>query len=250
MVSPRSNILDELERNQAKLSQRAQGLFKRARLIAFDEVTGASTVQVFGRFGTAEKSGCGSLTDSPGDLLGLSVLLLIPTGRLSEGAYVVGPASAVTPIADFTSISYAGDLEARDRLVGADMDAWRGVAIVPKGRAAQITGVVLVVRTLTEGSPVMAATVGGETLHFRQVGFDGAVYRMAPVEPLTVLAPDDADSEIDLTLSVDRLSLTQLSDAVLTVGFSTDSQPTAQRLPVTTTQGAGLPTMRLLGRLN
>ena len=199
MVSPRSAILDQIEREQAKLSQRAQGLFRRARLVAFDEGTGASTVQVVGRFGAAEKSGLGSLMDSPGDLLGLSVLLLVPTGRLSEGAYIVGPASAIMPIADFTRQAYAGDLTARDRLVGADVDGWRGVATVPKGRAAQISGVVLVVRTLTEGSPVMTATVGGETLHFRQAAYDSVIYHLSPATPLTVRAPSDADSEIELT---------------------------------------------------
>ena len=250
MVSPRSNILDELERNQDKLNQRSQGLFRRGRLIAFDKTLGTSTVEFYGRFGNAQKAGLGSLTDSPADLIGLSVLVLVPTGRLSEGAYVVGPASAVTPIADFTRISYAGDLTARDRLVGADTSAWRGVATVPKGRAVQLTGVVLIVRSLTEGSPVMAGTVGTETTHFRQSGFDGAVYHLAPAAPLTVLAPDDADAEIALTLSVDRVSVSQLADAVLTTGYSTDAQPDAQRLRVRTTQGLGLPTMRLLGRLN
>ena len=250
MVSPRSAILDQLEREQDRLSQRAQGLFRRGRLVAFDAIDGSSTVQLHGRFGVAQKAGCGSLMDNPSHLIGLSVLLLVPTGRLSEGAYIVGPASAITPIADFSRLSYNGDLTARDRLLGADMDAWRGVGNVRAGRAAQITGVVLVVRSLTEGSPVMSATVGTETTHFRQVGFDSVIYHLAPVEPLTVRAPDDADAVIALTLSVDRLSLTQVADAVLTTGYSTDEQPDEQRLRVTTTQGAGFPTMRLLGRLN
>ena len=250
MVSPRSAILDQLEREQDRLSQRAQGLFRRGRLVAFDEGTGASTVEFRGRFGSAEKSGLGSLANSPAHLLGLGVLVLVPSGRLSEGGYIVGPVSAITHLSDLTSISYAGDLTARDRLIGGDANAWRGVATVPKGQTVQLTGVVLVVRSLTEGSPVMTATVGGETLHFCQAAYDSVIYHLSPATPLTVRAPDDSDSEIVLTLSVDRLTATQVSDAVLSVGYSADAQPSEQRLRVETTHGAGLPTMRLLGRLN
>ena len=237
MVLPRIPMLDRFERGLTDVKGRRGGMFQYGKLLEVN-ADGAASVMLEGRFGQARASGLSSLVDEPEHLVGLKVVCLFPSGQPSDGGFVLGAFGPVTALADFTVLAPAPDtLEARDRVALADTLAWTGEAFVPAGITVVITSVVLIVDSITEGTPVMSM---GAT-HFREVSRDSVRFVLAPAQPFR------ADDSFGLSLSVDR---TGLSDAVLQVPYSTEAQPSKQRLKFKTKTGAGFPYMVLRGRLN
>lgn len=96
MVSPRLNAIDELNRGLETQAARVSGLIQRGRLERFDELTGLGTVRVYLRPGqTATLRDILPLGDAEtvADYVGFDVLLLAPSGRMFDGAYITGLAS-------------------------------------------------------------------------------------------------------------------------------------------------------------
>ena len=230
-------MLDRFERGLTDVKGRRGGMFQYGKLLEVD-ADGAASVMLEGRFGTARASGLSSLVDDPENLVGLKVVCLFPSGHVADGGFVLGPFGPVTALADFTVLSPAPDtLQARDRALLPDTSAWTGEAFVPAGITCVITSVTLIVSSITEGTPVV--TMG--STHFREVSRDSVRFVLAPSEPFR------AEDDFTMGLSVDR---TGLNDANLQMPYTTEAQPSEQRLQITTKTGAGFPYMALRGRLN
>ena len=245
MVSPRFKALDRLGEAQDASKRKQDGMFRRGRLVDVDE-DGLARVEVYGRAGQTATIEAFSMLDEPQELIGLFVHLLVPSGNTFQGAWVMGAYGAVTTLADTTELAHApGVLEARDRFALPDTDAWAGTFTIPAGATVQLTSIRLTARSLTNG--VVVLRIGNA--RFSQVFYDDPVVTLRPVEPLLITAPDTAILSVDMTLSVDRLAAFQTDDAVLEAFSVTGSQPAGQRLRLSTRTGAGLPNMRLRGRL-
>ncbi len=249
MVSPRLDILTQLDRNLSDETRRREGMIQSGRLVSVGnsaDTFGQCSVEISGKFGTAVTHGVGSLIDNPESLIGLQVALLVPTGELRHGSWILGPHGPQWPIADFTVLSAVSGmtLEARDRAAFGDVTAWEGTGEVAAGMTVVVNAVVLVLDDLTSGSPVV--TLGGT--HYRLTGYDKPVYTLTPATPFRITAPSDSEATFTMALDVDRLGAFQIADAVLQARYTTDGQPSEQPVQVRTTSGAGVPYMRLVGR--
>ena len=162
------------------------------------------------------------------------------------------------PLADTTVLPPVSGLflEARDRALLPDSaPAWTGTALVPAGLTVSISAVRLVAQSVMNGRPVVRLTHGAESIPYRPRVVGGhrqQVFELLPPDtPFRATAPEHVGLTVDLTLSVDR---TGLSDGVLLARYTTETQPpsdgAAQRLRVSTTSGAGLPYLSIMGRLN
>ena len=252
MVSPRLESLDRVEQELAKLQRRTANTFRAAKLIAVD-ANGFAQIEISGRFGKANVERVTCMLPNPEHYIGLNVWIINPSGDLSNGAVVMavwGPAVGVT---DTTVLSPVQGLflEGRDRALLGDTDVWRGEGRVPASETLVIEEIVLIVESLTEGTPVLK--VGDR--FFRQAGNDGQVFTLRPREPFRIQADADADAGFPLILTVDRISSAQISDAVLTLPYTTETQPgvdyLSQRLRIETNTGyAGTPVLRISGRMS
>ena len=204
--------------------------------------TALATVELFGRFGQTAQVEAFSMIDEPEGLIGLTVSLFVPSGDIFDGVWILGADGAVGRLFDATVLGAEQGLflEARDRLLPPDVDAWAGTAKVFDGQLVVVSYVRLTVQSITDGLSVMAFRDNtGEEYHFRQVAHESAVITMRPAQPFR------ATDDFSMVLSVDR---TGLSDAVLQTFYTTETPPSSQRLRLTTTSGAGLPYMSLHGR--
>lgn len=256
MVSLRLTRLDEVEADLDRLRQRREGMFQTGRLVGVDMVTGACTVEIFGRLGaTARIGGGGSLVDDPQNLIGLTCKLLVESGEISRGAWILGPAGLVAPVADMHILPHGGTLQARDRRAFPDVKAWQGQAFVGAGSAVVVNSVRLVVESVTDGTGVMVFSDGSNRVVFREASRDrdsqpNTIMVLRPtIEPFRVYA-ESAPATFTMSLEVDRTAngLLDFDDAVLEVPYVTGSQPASQRLAIETTSGAGLPNMSIYGR--
>ena len=251
MVSARLESLDRVEQGLAKLERRTANTFRAAKLIAVD-ANGFAKIEIAGRFGKANVERVTCMMDNPSRYIGLTVWVVNPSGNLSNGAVVMGVWGPAVAVTDTTVLSPVQGLflEGRDRALLGDKTAWEGTGTIPAGEVAVIEEVVLVIQSLTQGTPVLRL---GDR-HFREVGHDGQIYTLRPREPLRVAAPDDADGTFTMTLTVDRQSAGQIDDAVLLAPYSVDAQPPtdylAQRLRISTLSGAGFPIMSVRGRMS
>ena len=256
MVTPRLEILDDLEEEVSDLKQRRANMWQTGRLIEVDSSTGECTVLLHGKrfVDQVRKTGIGSLVDSPEQYIGLTVMLLFESGVISHGAWMLGPAGLIGPLSGTTSLD-AGtgpDLEARDRRVLPDSQpAWTGEATVKAGRAVVINSVRLVFNQVQDGTGVMIFTSPTRQVVFREVlnERDSVIMVLRPRDPFTVIA-EDADITFGMSLEVDRTAngLLDFDDGVLEVPYVTGSQPDTQRLKLDTLSGAGLPNFEILGR--
>ena len=254
MVSPRLHRLDDTEHELEQLWQRRAGMFQTGKLLSVDEFSGACVVELFGRNGdTAKLHGVGCLVDDPENLLGLTVKLLCETGRVTEGAWILGPVGPIAPLLD-TQILAAGSgvLQARDRRLIPDERGWEGEGTVDPGHTVTVNAVRLIMPTddsLTDGTAVFGFSHGGRTTIFRQVSRDSVVLVLRPSSPFRVMA-DSTSETFTAFLGVDRTGggLFDFADAVLNVHYAAEPQPATQRLQLETTSGAGLPYMAIAGR--
>lgn len=258
MVFPRFNRIRRTERLARETSRERAGMIRSGRLISVS-TTGEATVRFSGRLGEADAIGLLALIDDIENLVGLNVTCLFPSGRTRDGGYIIGPQGSLRDLARFVDLSAAPNyLMAREEVTGTqypfsqvtNTPAWTGTGIVQLGQTVRIHAVILVVpgMAVTAGTPVMTFTVGSEQVTFRQVGFDGTNYTLAPAYPIRVQAPASSTVSIAMTLTVNRLEIDQRTTATMNAHYTTDSQPTNQRLQITTLTGAGRPYMRIQGR--
>ena len=241
MVMPRDYSLDRTEEALRDVTRRRNAMVQRGRLLSVD-FDGLATVELFGRFGQTAQIQAFSLRDEPEDLIGLTVSLFVPSGDISDGVWILGADGAVGRLFDATVLGAEQGLflEARDRLLPPDVDAWTGTAKVFDGQLVVVSYVRLTIQSITSGLPVLTFTDStGGSCHFRQVAHESAVITMRPAQPFR------ATDDFSMVLSVDR---TGLSDGVLEAFYTTETPPSSQRLRLTTTSGAGLPYMSLHGR--
>lgn len=258
MVSPRFNRIRRTERLARETSRLRGGMIQSGRLISVDEFGGAS-VQIQGRFGDAQFNGLGSLVDDLDQIIGLHVSILVPSGNLRDGGFILGTASSVTALADFTNLAGGlDDLIAQDPLVGSSTVAWRGTALVPRNQTLQVTGITLVVRSLPEnGIPILDITHSSAVTTFRETSFDSLRRTLTAPSPIVVQSGVTPET-VTMALRIERfgglIGNTGFDDAVLRVPYSTSFQPrpsgSSQRLQILTSAGSGLPTMIVHGRLN
>ena len=188
------------------------------------------------------------MRDEPEDLIGLTVSLFVPSGDISDGVWILGADGAVGTLFDATILAAEAGvyLEARDRLLLPDQSAWIGRGTVPPGRTMIITTARIVVNSLDEGAATLTCSYGSATATFRQVSYDAPVVTLRPATPFRIEAPRLQDATFTMTLGVER---TGANDGVLEARFTTERQPADQRLRIETTSGAGLPSMRIKGRI-
>ena len=117
-------LLDEgLDRTDARLS----GLIQRGRLRAYDELSGLATLTVYlNRGQTATLDNVQVLGDDVDALgwIGYDCLVLCPTGRVHDLAYIVGLANGVGMLYDGLNLRATASETARDFLAAPSVDGW------------------------------------------------------------------------------------------------------------------------------
>ena len=100
MVQPRVRSLGRLQRSAVDVSQRLAGMAQRGRVEDVDILRGTAKVLMYGRNGqTAMVEGVRVTGYEPisADLKGREVVMLVPTGRVTDGVWIAGTVAQATP---------------------------------------------------------------------------------------------------------------------------------------------------------
>ena len=102
MTTPRFELLRKIDRSLLRQRSRADGLVQRGRVISVDDsfrpavvsvavaLRGGQTATVSNVRVLSTEYGFDPDMDFPNPVAGQDILLLCPTGRVSDGAYVLG----------------------------------------------------------------------------------------------------------------------------------------------------------------
>ena len=255
MVEPRFNALRRIAENEQDDFRQLQGLFRRARLVSFDDLTGLANVQLYvGRGETADVDGVLVLGD-PDDAVGYSgfdCLLLVP-GNIFNGAYIVGLAAGPGVLYDGLGLAPDGEATATDRLGLPSTDGWTASAAPsePSG-ALLVTTIEAAVDSLSATTPVIRLAGGGVTADYRATPTLAAREPVANWQtdtlPVAVFRPErdpfrlDKADDFTMTAKADGSGFTSGSWR----GFTSTANPAEDyRLVV----DRPAPLMRLRGRL-
>lgn len=169
MVTPRlesASVLDEgLDRTQAQVG----GLIQRARLVEFDELEGTGTCTLYLRAGqTATVTGVLPIGDPDvvADAVGFDIVLLAPTGRPSDSAYVLGAAYGPGLLFDGLRMLPTLAIAAADSF-GGNTPGWSATWRPREpGGAIRITRIEVGVDTISGAVPRIEITGGGVTAFY------------------------------------------------------------------------------------
>ena len=171
MVSPRLQSADEISGAIDRTDARLDGQFQRGRLRAYDELTGLATVLLYLRRGqAAELSDVQTLNDDEETLsqIGYDVLLAAPTGRVFDGAYVLGLANGVGLLYNSLNLRATGSETARDFALAPSVDGWEAT-IRPREEsgALMVSSIEARLDSVSATTPVIRLEGGGASADYR-----------------------------------------------------------------------------------
>ena len=253
MVSPRFNALREVAEAEFEDYRQLQGLFRRGRLVDYDELTGLAEVDVYVRRETARATMLPMDTDQIPGWVGFDVLLLVPTGQIFSGGYVFGLAAGPGVLFDGLGLPPGGEATAEDNLLAPSVDGWTA-SISPRepSGALLVTGIEAALDSVSATTPVIRLLGGGVTADYRAVVPIGAhetvtAWQTAAL-PVALFQPErdpfrlDKAADFTATALADGSGLTSGSWR----GFTSTANPAEDyRLAV----DSPAPLMRLRGRL-
>ena len=141
MVSPRLQAVGEVSEAVDREAARASGLLQRARLDAYNEITGLATVRVYlARGATATLDDVQTLGDDTDILgyVGYDCLILSPSGRIADSGYILGLANGIGLLYDGLNLRATGSETARDFSAAPSADGWE-VEISPSEPGGRLT---------------------------------------------------------------------------------------------------------------
>ena len=206
MVSPRYDVPAALEGGLDRVEARADGLLQRGRLTAFSELTGLGTVKVYLRRGAVATLDVPALGDTDDILsyIGFDILILSPSGRISDGGYILGAAFGPGLLFDGLRVLPTLAIAAADS-VGANTPGWSGTwsPREPAG-ALRISRVEVGVDTIVGAVPRIEVTGGGVTRFYvadeDEIPADALVDHadwQARVPPTMICRPEDEPFVLD-----------------------------------------------------
>ena len=169
MVSPVYTAPEVLDEGLSLQEARTDGLIKRGRLVRFDELTGLAEVKIYERRGQIVTVSDVLALGSPDDIMGwrnFDVLVLSPSGRITDGAYILGPAFGPGLLYDGLRVLPTLAIAAADS-VGANTPGWSGIwsPREPAG-ALRISRIEVGVDTIVGAVPRIEITGGGVTAFY------------------------------------------------------------------------------------
>ena len=196
MVSPRLQSADEISGAVDRTDAKLDGQFQRARLRAYDQLTGLATILVYLRRGqTAELSDVQTLGDDTDVLawVGYDVLIAAPSGRIFDGGYVLGLANGVGLLYDSLNLRATGSETARDFALAPSVDGWT-TSISPSEPAGALTVTSIEARldSVSSTTPVIRLAAGGVTADYRAEQLPPSAFTVHPdvlALPIAVFRP-------------------------------------------------------------
>ena len=156
-------MFDDIDYGLDQIDTQINGLVQRGRLVAFDDLTALGTVTVYLRRGQmATLPGVQALGDPEvvEGWIGFDVLLLCPTGRVADGAYILGPAFVPGLLYDGLSLPRDNTTTARDEggMPPVRIDGWTVDFAAPAGGALAITSIEVVGNEGADVVPIVEVT--------------------------------------------------------------------------------------------
>ena len=275
MVNPRLNSLNRNIRRTTDVTRRRDGMIQRGRVSAFDALRGTATVVIYGVTGqtaTLENVrvlGFGPARDA--DLHGADVALLVPSGRPSDGVWILGRFSTPEILASTAGQPVVTVSNAVDRPIAFDLfdsEAWRLTLtsdVSTEARSVRLGGVEVGLDSIQDAVPRLEIKVGGLSAVYepqrqpeatrrattRVLGreaIDLPSVQLLPVsDALVIDIPANTTVDIELELTARRTENTGSFRAFIVSGpIPRASNQGVFRLPSESLYGA----VRVFGRVN
>ena len=256
MVQPRFSAPELLDEAIDRQDVRANGLVQRARLRDYDELSGLATLTVYLNRGQTANVAAQTLFDDEDVLgwIGHDVLVLAPSGRIVDSAFVLGLANGPGLLFNGLNLRATGSETARDFLTAPSVDGWT-TSISPTGPSGALTVTSIEARldSVSATTPVIRLEGGGVTADYRAEQLPPEAFTVYPnigaqLLPVGVFRPAIEPFRMETAGDFTATALADGSGAVeghWRGSFSTDEPFEDYRLAVS----SPAPLIRLRGRL-